>query len=96
MGVDEVLERAIESGATDVTVAEEGKVVVDTETGDVNTVAQTLAQAMGLTEEHGEIINDPKEDIMVDVNEAAAGKVEKILDLVREDPGVQDVFLNAR
>ena len=96
LGVDEVLEKAIEAGATDVTVDEEGKVVVDTETGDVNTVAHTLVHAMGLTVESEEIIYDPKEDMMVDVDEAAAGKVEKILDLVREDSGVQDVFLNAR
>ena len=96
IGVDEILDQAIEAGAIDVSADEEGKLIVDTETADMNTVAQTLAQAMGLTVESAEIIYDPKEDMMVEVDEAVASKVEKILELVREDPGVQDVFLNAR
>jgi len=99
-GVDEVLDQAIEAGATDVSEDEEGRVVVDTETGDLNAVVQKLGQeGLGLGGvESADIIYDPKEDLMVDVEEGSveAAKLEKTLELVREVQGVQEVYVNAR
>ncbi|KKY25444.1 hypothetical protein UCRPC4_g01708 [Phaeomoniella chlamydospora] len=98
IGINEVMDPAIEAGAVDVSMDEEGRVIVDTETGDVNTVATELAKNLGLNVSSADIIYDPKEDMMVELEDGSeqAAKVERILDLVKEDSGVQEVYLNAK
>ena len=66
LGENEIFDRAIEAGATDVEF-EEGDVVVSTEPAQVTAVADALTLVLGSSAKNSEIIWDPKKDMMVDV-----------------------------
>ena len=67
VGEEEIFDQAIEAGATDVQMEEDGKVIVYAESSQTTAVAETLAKSSGLKAESLDIIWDPKEDMMVDV-----------------------------
>jgi transcriptional/translational regulatory protein YebC/TACO1 len=94
LGEDEVLEEAIEAGATEVTT-EEGRLVVDTSPSDVSTVADQLQERFKLQVERAEIIFDPNEDSIVELSETQSQEVQRILDRVEEEPSFQSVYINA-
>ena len=93
-GEDQILEEAIEAGATDVT-SEDGKVVVETAPSDVSAVAEKLVKKLEVHIERFEIVFDPNEDSMVDLSEDQGAEVDRIVDRIEEEPSVQNVFLNA-
>ena len=66
-GEEEIFDLAVEAGATDVQVDDDGKVVISAESSQTTAVADTVAKSSGLKVESQDIIWDPKEDMMVNV-----------------------------
>jgi len=64
----EIFDRTIEAGAIDVEIEDEGNVVILTDPSQTTAVASSLAQTLGFKIKDSEIIWDPKEDMMVDVD----------------------------
>jgi YebC/PmpR family DNA-binding regulatory protein len=95
MGVDEILEPALDAGVEDVFEDEEGRVVLFTEPAQTKTIAETLAKELNMEVEESEIIYDPNEDTKVEVNdEEMAVKLSNFLDDLQEVQGVQGVYMN--
>ncbi|MCJ1363246.1 hypothetical protein MMC16_002353 [Acarospora aff. strigata] len=94
VGVDEVLDEAVEAGATDVEEDDQGRVVVYTEPSQTKSAADGLVAAKGLKVESSDIIWDPNEDTMVEVDSEKEVLVDRFLDAIHEDPTVQNVYLN--
>ncbi|KAL1987167.1 hypothetical protein VTN96DRAFT_4773 [Rasamsonia emersonii] len=92
---DDYLDAAIEAGATDVESDEEGRLVVFTEPSETKAVGEALSKATGLALERSEIIWDPNKDTMVKPkSEEEAKELEEVLDAIRDEPSVRDVYLN--
>lgn len=95
VGVEEVLEEALEAGALDVIANSEGKVVVFTETNETKATAQALASSLGLEIDETDIIWDPTEDTKFDLEEEEAAKrLGRFLEELQEISGVQGVYMN--
>lgn len=95
LGVDEVLEPALEAGALDVVEGEDGKVVLFTEPAQTKTTAETLAKDHALEIEESEIIYDPNEDTKVVLDdESAASQLSDFLDKLQEVQGIQGIYMN--
>lgn len=95
MGVDEILEPALEVGALDVDEDAEGRVVLYTEPAMTNKTADKLAKELDLEIEESEVIYDPNEDTKVPLeDEGAAQALNKFLDGLQEVQGVQGVYMN--
>ncbi|EDU46265.1 Transcrip-reg domain containing protein [Pyrenophora tritici-repentis] len=95
MGVDELLEPALEAGALDVDEDADGRVVLYTEPAMTNKTADKLAKELDLEIEESEVIYDPNEDTKVPLeDEAAAHALNKFLDGLQEVQGVQGVYMN--
>lgn len=88
---DELSLHAIDAGATDVTT-EDGEIIITTEPGDVNTVAETL-RAAGLEVTDQAITRVPQNLVEVDGGQAQTAM--KLLDALEELDDVQEVFTNA-
>ncbi len=65
LGVDEVLDEAVENGALDVEVDDQGRILVYTEPSATKAAASAIAEKMGLEVQSSDIIWVPKEDTMV-------------------------------
>lgn len=95
MGVDEVLDDAVEAGATDIEEDEDGRLVVYTEPSETKSTADGLTAAKGLKVESSEIIWDPKPDTLVEVkSDQEVKSVDDFLEAVQDNPSVQNVYLN--
>lgn len=92
---DQMLDHAIEAGATDVDMDATGKLVVETEPSQLFSVMKQLTGSLGLEVLSSDIIHDPKEDTMVSLDDENLAAVESLVGLIEEDPSVQDVFINA-
>jgi transcriptional/translational regulatory protein YebC/TACO1 len=95
LSVEEVLDRAIEAGATDVDVEDDGVLVVETEPSELWAVTQRLSESLGLKVESAHIIHDPKEDTLVALEEKDMAALETLLAQLEDDPAVLDVYVNA-
>ncbi len=95
ISTDEVLDQAIEAGATDVDMDDIGRLVVETEPSQLSVVTQRLSESLGLKVESSDIIHDPKEDTMVSLKEEDMAELGELVALIGEDPSVQDVYINA-
>ncbi|KAF1946541.1 YebC-like protein [Clathrospora elynae] len=95
MGVDEVLEPALEAGVLDVEEDEEGRVVLYTEPALTKTTAEKLAKELDMEIEESEIIYDPNEDTKVPIDDEGAAKaLGGFLDGLQEVQGVHGVYTN--
>jgi YebC/PmpR family DNA-binding regulatory protein len=95
MGVDEILEPALDAGVQDVIEDDEGRVVLFTEPAQTKTIAETLAKELEVEIEESEIIYDPNEDTKVSLDdEEAAAKLNSFLDDLQEVQGIQGVYMN--
>lgn len=95
MGVDEILEPALEAGVEDVLEDDEGRIVLYTEPAQTKTIAEALAKELEMEIEESEIIYDPNEDTKVALNdEEAAAKLSEFLDDLQEVQGIQGVYMN--
>ena len=89
---DKVMEVALEAGAEDVIVDDEGAIEVLTSFADFETVKNAL-EAAGLTAEMAEVTMRPENPIELLGDEAA--KMQKLLDILEDLDDVQNVFHNA-
>lgn len=90
VGEEEIFDQAIEAGAIDIQVEDDGKVVVYAEPDRTTAVADALAISSGLKLESLDIVWEPKEDMMVDVANTEnldmfLGDSTPLLDFVRAD-----------
>ncbi|KAL5115822.1 hypothetical protein ACEQ8H_006317 [Pleosporales sp. CAS-2024a] len=95
MGVDQVLDPALDAGVQDVVEDDEGRVVLFTEPAQTKTIAESLSKALDMEIEESEIIYDANDDTKVAVDdEEAAVKLSAFLDRLQEVQGVQAVYTN--
>lgn len=93
---DDYLDQAIEAGAADVTTDDKGRLVVLTNPSETKTVGEIFARLSGLAIQELEIIWDPNAHSMVGVkDEEQAKALEDLLGALREEPSVQEVYMNS-
>ncbi|KAF2688447.1 YebC-like protein [Lentithecium fluviatile CBS 122367] len=95
VGVDEVLEPALEAGVLDVLEDEQGRVVLLTEPAEMKSVGEALAKTLGLEIAERDIIYDPNEDTKVALDDPAAA--EQLIDFferLQQLPGISAAYLN--
>ncbi|KAJ6092254.1 hypothetical protein N7467_004223 [Penicillium canescens] len=93
---DDYLDQAIEAGAADITTDDKGRLVVFTDPSETKSVGETFAKLSGLSIEELEIFWDPNRDTMVEVQDEEQVKaLEDLLSSLREEPSVQDIYLNS-
>lgn len=96
LNVDDYLEQAIDAGAIDVDTDDQGRLRVFTEHADTKAVGDKLSAAAGLKIETTDIIWDPKKDTIVQLQSGEdANKIDDILNAIREDSSVQDIYTNS-
>ncbi|KAI5301697.1 hypothetical protein KEM56_001454 [Ascosphaera pollenicola] len=91
---DDYLEQAIDVGAEDISINEEGRLMVYTDPSETKTVGDQFAKVTGLEMESSDIFWDPKEETMVTLEGEALENVEDLIAKMEEDSGVQDIYLN--
>ena len=97
VGVEEVLDAALEVGATDVMEGDDEKgVIVLCEPGDTKSVCETVSSALGLEIVTNEIVWSANEDTKVEVeSEEAAAELDEFVDqLMEKEPSVQTIAMN--
>ena len=96
IGIDEILEPALEAGALDVEEGEDGRTVVFTEPSDVRNIGDAIANALALDIATSNIIWDANDDTKVGVgNEEAAQELSGFVDELQEkESTVQAVAMN--
>ncbi|KAH8821469.1 transcriptional regulator TACO1-like protein [Xylogone sp. PMI_703] len=95
LGVDEVLDEAIEAGAEDVETDEDGNIVVWTEPQSTTAAAQGLMKSLALKIQSSEIIWDANEDTMVKLDSPEAVQaLSDFIDQLQENDSVQGVYAN--
>ena len=67
VGEEEIFDRGVEAGATDVETLPDGSVIVSTESSETTSVAQILSESSALKIVSSNITWDPKEEMMVEV-----------------------------
>lgn len=95
LNADDYLDQAIEAGAMDLTTDDKGRLVVFTDPSETKAVGEAFAKLSGLTIEELEIFWDPNKDTLVEVQDESTAKgLEDLLTALREEPSVQDIYLN--
>ncbi|WP_280191071.1 YebC/PmpR family DNA-binding transcriptional regulator [Delftia sp. PS-11] len=89
---DLVMEVALEAGADDVIVDDEGAIEVLTAPTEFETVRDAL-QAKGLAPEVAEVTMRPENTVALEGDDAA--RMQKLLDMIEDLDDVQDVYHNA-
>jgi transcriptional/translational regulatory protein YebC/TACO1 len=96
LGVDEVLDEAIEAGAEDVETDEDGNVIVWTEPNKLTSAAQALQTSLGLKVERSDIIWDANEDTKIPLEKPTLVKaLSEFVAAVQENSNVLGVYANA-
>jgi len=96
VGVDDVLEVALEAGALDVWEDEEGRIVVDTETSALKAVEAAITEAHNLQVSSSETTWLPNDDTKIaDVGEEPLNQLLRLQDELHEYPAVQAIYMNA-
>ncbi|KAI9375872.1 transcriptional regulator TACO1-like protein [Aspergillus egyptiacus] len=96
VSADDYLDQAIEAGAADITSDGDGRIVVFTDPSETKSVGDKLAKLAGLAIEGLEMVWMPNRDTMVDLkDEAQIQEIEDLLALIREEPSIRDIYLNA-
>ena len=94
ISADDILDEAVEAGALDVDT-DDDQIIVDTHPSEVSAVAQKIVEAFGFSIERSSIVHVPKPETTVSVEDKDAEVVENVINLLEEDPSVQDVYINA-
>jgi transcriptional/translational regulatory protein YebC/TACO1 len=95
ISADDILDEAVEAGALDVDTDDDDQIIVDTHPSEVSAVAQKIVKVFGFSIERSSIIHVPKPETTVSVEDKDAEEVENVINLLEEDPSVQDVYINA-
>jgi YebC/PmpR family DNA-binding regulatory protein len=86
VGLDEVMDPALEAGATDVDELEDGSVVVFTAPEETKTVGEAVSAALGTLIKTSDIIWDPNEDTKTVIpSEDAAEDLADFVDIMMEE-----------
>jgi len=95
IGMDEVFDSAIEVGAEDVEVDDEGNLVIWTEPADTMAAAKALAEEYKMKIEDSDVIWDAVEDtkVPIDSDETLTTLISLVTKL-QEEPGVQAIYAN--
>lgn len=92
---DDYLDQAIEAGAVDIIMDNNNRLNLFTDPSDTKKVGEAFTKLTGLTIEELEIFWDPNKDTLVEVqNEDQAKILEDALCSLRENPTVQEIYLN--
>lgn len=96
IGLDEAMDPALEAGATDVDVLDDGCVVVFSAPEETKTVGEAVSNSLGVSIKTSDIIWDPNEDTKIAVqSEDAAQDLASFVDtMVDEESTVQSVSMN--
>jgi transcriptional/translational regulatory protein YebC/TACO1 len=95
VGMEEVLEPALEAGALDIMEDEDDRIVLVTEPAQTKATGEALAQSLGMEIAESDIVYDANEDTKIPLdNEEEAVKLGNFLDLLSEVSGLQAVYLN--
>ena len=95
LGVDEILDDAIEAGAEDVETDEEGNILVWTEPSGITATAKRLAESLDLKVQSSDLIWHPNEDTLVSLEPGeTAQALGELLDALRDNPNFQGVYTN--
>ena len=89
---DTVMEAALEAGAEDVIVADDGSIEVLTAADEYLTVKQAMIEA-GLEPEDSDLTMRASTNVELDLEDAR--KVLRLVDLLENSDDVQDVYYNA-
>lgn len=93
IGVDEVMDEAIDAGAIEITL-DEGQIVVDTDPAQVSSVAKQMEGKFKLEVERLDILFVPKAESLVELDEERSEEVQNVLDLIDEEPSLQNMYVN--
>jgi len=95
LGIDDVLDEAIEAGAEDVETDEDDCIIVWTEPNKTISAAEALQKSHGLKIESSDIIWDANEDTKVSLeSEDAVKSLSEFIDALQDNPQVQGVYAN--
>lgn len=95
IGVDDVLDDAIEAGAEDVEVDEDGSIIVWTEPTKTMAAGEALQKSHGLKVESSDIIWDANDDTRVPLEEGKhLDSLSAFIDSLQEQSEVQGVYAN--
>lgn len=95
LGIDEVLDEAIEAGAEDVEADDEGDIVVWTEPSGVAAAADRLGKRLDLKVRSLDLIWHPNEDTLAPLDsDDAVENLAALVDALHDDPSVQGVYTN--
>lgn len=94
VGVDEAMDDAIEAGAEEIGM-EEDCIVVETAPDMVSAVSTAMKAKLGLEARRTEILYDPKEELIVRLNDEQASKIQSVVDTLEELDDLQELYLNA-
>jgi YebC/PmpR family DNA-binding regulatory protein len=96
IGIDEVLEPALEAGATDIEEGHQGRVVVFCEPTDTTAIAEAVGNALGLVVRTSEIVWSPNDDTRVALaSETVADELGAFVDnLLDRETTVQAISMN--
>ena len=96
LGVDDVLDEAIEAGAEDVETDEDGNIVIWTEPNRLTAAAKALQTCLGLRVGSSDIIWDAREDTKVPLESGHSAKMlADFVAAIQENATVQGVYSNA-
>ncbi|KAI9718906.1 MAG: hypothetical protein M1812_003790 [Candelaria pacifica] len=95
-GVDEILDEAVENGALDVEIDDEGRILIYTQPSATKTTADALADKMGLQIQYSDIKWVPKDDTVVGLDSDRVIKdLIAFVEEVQDHSSVQGVYMNA-
>jgi transcriptional/translational regulatory protein YebC/TACO1 len=92
---DDILDEAVEAGALDVDMNDDGQIIIDTDPSEISAVALKLVDAFGLSIEKSSMVHVPKAETAVSVDDEFAQELENVIALIEEHPSVQGVYINA-
>ncbi|KAJ6150992.1 hypothetical protein N7470_007586 [Penicillium chermesinum] len=95
VNADQYLDEAIEAGAIDIVMDKKNRLTLFTDPADTKRVGETFSKLSGLAIEEREIFWDPNKDTLVEVQDEEHVKtLEDVLCALRENPTVQEIYLN--
>ena len=94
VGVDEILETAVEEGALDIEEGLKGRLIVYSEPSATKHVSDVLMSRFGLEVESSEIIWDPNTQADID-SDASVANLVVMIDKLKDNSAVQGVYINA-
>jgi len=95
LGVDEVLDEAIEAGAEDVETDEDGNILVWTDPSGVTAAAEKLGKSLDMKVKSSDLIWHPNGDTLIPLeSQEVVENLVELVDGLQENSSVQGVYTN--